>query len=166
MSQNTPKGFKVIKNEAIITLDELESDKSLDFLRSKTNLTSLVIRKNSFEGWVVYPPVAWYQQIEFQEPFWELPEVVTTLINLKTLILLDLDIKTLPNAIVNLKNLEKLNLSTNKLELTNELKKLEKLSKLKHLILYGNHYVEEEIITFQNKFENLKIEYKDNQEFD
>ncbi|MEP4669395.1 MAG: hypothetical protein ABJZ91_11275, partial [Cyclobacteriaceae bacterium] len=81
--------------------------------------------------------------------------------SLKSLRLSNLDIHELPESISQLKNLEFLDLSMNKLELSNELPKLTQLSKLKHLRISGNHFREEEMKEFQRQNPNIKVEYKD-----
>ena len=71
-----------------------------------------------------------------------------------------LDIHELPNSFKDLKNLTYLNLSYNKLNLTEQFPIFRELPSLKELHVIGNQYDEEIIRAFQKEFPNLKLHYK------
>ena len=89
-------------------------------------------------GWTIYPPLSALQQRAEAPPFRQLPDEITELIKLKTLGLVGLDLKTLPVNFGNLENLDSLNLALNKLTISNEVEKLNRLQNLKYLGLFGN----------------------------
>ncbi|MEP4531834.1 MAG: hypothetical protein ABJ004_02030 [Cyclobacteriaceae bacterium] len=152
------------QNEAtvLINLDELPARRIPEEIGQLTSVNGLTIQPSQPTGnWTDYPPLSWYETRELKEPFLELPASIGQLTSLKSLRLSNLDIHELPESISQLKNLEFLDLSMNKLKLSNELPKLTQLSKLKHLRISGNHFHEEEMKEFQRQNPNIKVEYKD-----
>ncbi|OEK06597.1 hypothetical protein [Roseivirga misakiensis] len=154
-------GDELREGSIILTLDELSTKEIPDSLWNNEELEELTIQKTRANmQWSTRSPLSWYETVEFTPPYRELSDKVGKLKRLKSLILVDLDIKTLPESITQLKHLEILNLSFNKLELPEELSKLKVLKSLKHLILIGNHYDPHEMEEYQKEFPNLRIEYK------
>ncbi|MFY0593437.1 hypothetical protein [Roseivirga sp.] len=154
-------GDELREGSIILILDELSTKEIPDSLWNNAELIRLTIQKTRPKTkWGTHPPLSWYETVEFTPPYWELSDKVGKLKRLKSLILADLDIKTLQESIIQLKHLEILNLSFNKLELSEELSKLKALKSLKHLILIGNHYDPHEMEDYQKEFPNLRIEYK------
>lgn len=98
----------------------------------------LYIAKDSARGWTIYPPLGDLDQRTVTPPFRHLPDEITALTNLESLVLRDLDLKTLPDNFGNLRNLDSLSLLMNKLTLSQEIEKLKGLKKLKYLEIYGN----------------------------
>lgn len=98
----------------------------------------LYIAKDSARGWTIYPPLSALDQRTQLPPFRQLPDEITELTNLESLVLSDLDLKTLPSNFGRLQNLDSLSLFMNKLTLSAELGKLKALKKLKYLEIYGN----------------------------
>lgn len=156
------KGIDFSKNRVLITLDELATKGIPDNLWTNETITELTIQKTRPKNeWSTRPPISWYEHLDFAPPYWVLSDKIGQLTELKSLILFEMDIQSLPDSIVELQKLEVLNLSFNKLEVSNELDKLKQLKSLQQLILYGNHYVESEMQVYKNMFPDLIIEYKD-----
>jgi len=156
------KGIDIIENALVVTINELVTQEIPDSVWSNLNTTQLIIQKERpKKQWSTRPPLSWYEHLDFAPPYWVLNDKIGQLTELKSLILFEMDIQILPDSIVELQKLEVLNLSFNKLEISNELDKLKQLRNLKHLILYGNHYVESEMQVYKNMFPDLIIEYKD-----
>ena len=141
----------------VITLDEEESNEISIRISELSKTTELKIQKSKpKQDWVAHPPLSWYESRELKPPYWKIPESIGQLHHLKSLYLVNLDISELPNSFTQLQNLEFLDLSLNKLNLSNELPKIN----LKHLKVLGNHFDEVEIQQFKEEFPNVKIEYK------
>jgi Leucine-rich repeat (LRR) protein len=150
------------KSTVEINLDELPTKEIPEEIGELISATGLTIQLTQPTGnWTVYPPLSWYETRELKEPFLKLPSSIGQLESLKSLQLSNLDIHELPESISQLKNLEFLDLSMNKLDLSNELPKLNELSNLKHLRILGNHFEDEEMKEFQRQNPNIKVEYKD-----
>ncbi len=98
----------------------------------------LYVTLDSSGGWTIYPPLSALQQRTEKPPFKLLPNEITELSNLKNLRLVELNLKQLPDDFGKLENLDSLDLTLNKLTISNELDKLMKLKKLKYLGLFGN----------------------------
>lgn len=145
----------------IITLDELTTGVMPFEIGEWINITHLIIRKTTTKNqWVSYPPLSWYEKRELKPPYWRIPETIGNLKNLKSLSLVALDISELPHSITKLQKLETLNLSLNKLQLSNEFDKFRKLKALKDLKVVGNHFDEEEMVEFKREFPKMNIAYK------
>ena len=146
----------------VINLDELPSNEIPEEIGQLTNTTDLTIQPTRPQGrWSVYPPLSWYETREYKEPFRKLPESIGRLKSLKSLRLSNLDIHELPETIAELSNLEFLDLSMNKLDISNELSKLNKLPNLRHLRILGNHFEEYKMQDFKRQNPDIQIEYKD-----
>ncbi len=89
-------------------------------------------------GWTVYPPLSTLPQSANALPGKQLPNEITELTNLKYLGLVHLQLTRLPDNFGKLQNLDSLDLSMNKLVISNELEKLKQLKGLKFVNLTGN----------------------------
>jgi len=164
--QQAMQGIDSKDKSITITLDELTTQEISERIWDNKELNQLTIQKTkSKTKWSTYPPLSWYETVKFVPPYWVLSSKIGRLKNLKSLVLVDLDIQTLPDAITELQQLEELYLSFNKLEVSDELWKFKELKNLKRLVLYGNHYDLKEMQNYQRLFPELLIEYKsqDNQ---
>jgi hypothetical protein len=115
---------------------------------------SLYITQDSAGGWTIYPPLS---ALIKMPPFRELPDEITDLINLKTLSLVGLDLKRLPDDFDKLENLDSLNLFFNKLTISDELEKLKQLKNLKYLDVSGNMVDTADILELRKANPNLTI---------
>jgi len=79
------------------------------------------------QGWTVYPPLSALPQSANALPGRQLPHELTELTNLKYLGLVHLNLTRLPDNFGNLKNLDSLDLSMNRLVSSSELQKLKQL---------------------------------------
>ena len=148
------------QTNVIIYLDELNTDRIPKDIGQLAQVTDLTIQLTRPEGdWTIYPPLSWYETRELKESYRELPQSIGQLQMLKSLRLSNLDIHELPETIANLVNLEFLDVSMNKLNISNELPKLKALPNLKHLKVLGNHFNEEEMQEFKRQNPNIQIEY-------
>ncbi|MBX2844049.1 MAG: hypothetical protein KTR26_19920 [Flammeovirgaceae bacterium] len=151
------------KNEksAVINLDEIQTNEIPHEIGELTTIEKLIIQPTKTNGnWSVYPALSWYENREIKPPYRFIPVEIGQLKALKSLSLVNLDIKELPETLIHLQSLEFLNVSLNKLELENELPKFRVLKKLKHLMVLGNHYNELEMQKFKAEFPSLNFEYK------
>lgn len=117
----------------------------------------LHITADSVSGWIIYPPMYDPHKSIETPPFRKLPNEITELSALKTLELIGLDLKTLPDDFGKLENLDTLNLMRNKLIISNELGKLKKLKKLNYLVLVGNKIDTVDIKELQRENPGLNI---------
>lgn len=124
--------------KVIIALNEYELDCIPKEIGTLKNTKELVISMNNFDYWTIYPPQSAMEYWINSPPFTAIPTELLKLSKLEKLTLIGLNIKTLPEGIDQLENLEYLNLSFNKLNITDELPKLIKLPKLNHIVLIGN----------------------------
>jgi len=146
----------------VINLDELQTSRVPEEVGLLTDATDLTIQVAKPAGnWSVYPPLSWYETRVLKEPFRKLPESIGQLKLLKSLKISGLDIHKLPASISELSNLEFLDVSFNKLVVSNELPKLNSLSNLRHLRILGNHYEEKEMQEFIRLNPTIKVVYKD-----
>ena len=110
--------------------------------------------------WKVYPPVSFFEIKEVSPPFKNLPDEITTLSKLKRLRVVDLNLRELPKDFQKLENLEELDLSFNKLQISNEMGKLRALPNLRHLNVVGNLVDTIELKSWMKVNQNLKIIFK------
>jgi len=91
-------------------------------------------------GWTIYPPLGSLPQPTDSGPgqSQKLPNEITKLTNLKTLSLVRLRLKQLPDNFDQLKNLDSLDLMMNRLVIKDEIQKLKGLTSLKYIQLFGN----------------------------
>lgn len=160
--QQNPVDKYLKEKTVVINLDELPTKEIPKEIGQLINVSDLTIQPTQpTENWTVLPPLSWYETRELKEPFLEIPASIGQLETLRSLKLSNLDIHQLPESISQLKNLEFLDLSMNKLQLSNELPKLAGLSNLKHLRILGNHFDDEGMKEFQRQNPEIKVEYKD-----
>ncbi|MGS0525811.1 leucine-rich repeat domain-containing protein [Zobellia nedashkovskayae] len=112
------------------------------------------------DDWTVYPPLSAADQWVDMPPFRTIPSELLNLKKLQKLTLIGLDIKTLPEDFDKLENLEHLDLSNNKLTISNELPKLKRLKKLQYVYLSGNHIDNNEIEAWRKENPNIEIGYR------
>jgi Leucine-rich repeat (LRR) protein len=89
-------------------------------------------------GWTIYPPLSALPQPTNSSLGQNLPDEITELTNLKSLGLVHLNLTSLPRDFIRLKNLDSLDLSMNRLVISDEIPKLKELKGLKYLGLLGN----------------------------
>lgn len=91
-------------------------------------------------GWTIFPPLGGLPRSINSESgrSHQLPNEITKLTNLKTLGLVRLGINQLPDNFSQLKNLDSLDLTMNRLVIKDEIQKLNELTNLKYLQLFGN----------------------------
>lgn len=108
-------------------------------------------------GWTSYPPLSALAGEHLKPPFRKLPSEITELLNLRTLILSNLDLVTLPDNIGKLENLDTLILNMNKLTMVNEVNKLKKLKNLKFLSIIGNRTEQSDLDELKKSLPDLTI---------
>jgi Leucine-rich repeat (LRR) protein len=108
-------------------------------------------------GWTIYPPLSALPQPTGSSPGRHLPDEITELTSLKYLGLVHLNLESLPKDFGKLKNLDTLDLSMNRLVISNELKKLKELTGLKILGLMGNAIDSADIKELKRSNPNLTI---------
>jgi hypothetical protein len=108
-------------------------------------------------GWTIYPPLSALPQPTETSLIPNLPNEITELTNLKSLSLVRLNLKSLPEDFDKFKNLDSLDLSMNRLTISNELEKLKKLNNLKYLALFGNIFNSADIEDLQKSNPGLTI---------
>ena len=122
----------------------------------------LVVSPDPLEtGWTIYPPLSAFEEYIDRPPFRYLPNEITGLTKLRDLTLRQLAIKTLPIEFDRLENLEKLDLSINKLTIKDEIDKLRNLKKLKQLTLFGNRVRKEDIVILKAANPALSIDLEE-----
>jgi hypothetical protein len=126
------------REKVVIYLSRYNLDSVPSDIAALKKVKTLYITKDSTTGWTIYPPLSALQQMTEVRPFRQLPNEFTDLVNLQNLGLVGLDLKQLPDNFDNFQNLDSLNLMMNKLTVSNEIKKLNGLKKLKYLGLFGN----------------------------
>ncbi|WP_289063751.1 hypothetical protein [uncultured Zobellia sp.] len=153
--------FKYLENKekVFIALDEYGLDSIPKEIGELKKAKELEIFNDSLEGWTIYPPLSAMNQRNYTPPFRTLPKELLYLDGLKKLTLHGLDIKTLPDDMEKLKELEYLDLSMNKLNMINEIPKLKKLPKLKYVEIFGNRINMLEIERWRNENPDIKISY-------
>lgn len=152
-------------DKVIIVLDEYKLDSIPKEIGVLKNAKELVISMNNNDSWTIYPPQSAMEYWVNSPPFTTIPDELLELGKLEKLSLIGLNIKTLPAGIYQLKNLEYLNLSFNKLNVTNELPKLKKMPKLNHVVLFGNNVNIEDIKKWRTQNPNINIEVTNSETF-
>lgn len=146
------------KEDIVIVLSTYGLDSVPKEIGQLQNVKSLTIVKDSSKGWKIYPPLSALTRRVDVPPFTRLPDEILELKTLTTLSLVDLNIKALPDDFNKLENLETLDLTLNKLTISNEITKLNGLKKLKHLALFGNRVDSIDIQELKKENSNLEIE--------
>jgi Leucine-rich repeat (LRR) protein len=147
------------KEEVTIVLNSYGLDSIPKEIRQLKKAKSLTISFDTLEGWTIYPPLSALNERIDSPPFNTLPDEITELKNLERLTIHGLDIARLPDNFGNLENLEHLDLSMNKLTVSNELVKLKGLKNLKYLSLFGNRIDTLIIKNWRNENPDIKIDY-------
>jgi Leucine-rich repeat (LRR) protein len=148
------------KESVVIVLSKYQLDSIPPEIGTLKNAKALTISMDSLHGWTVYPPISALDQKNVQPPFKKLPHEITSLTNLKELTIHGLNIRTLPDDFGNLKELEYLDLTMNKLMVSDELDKLRKLKNLKYLVLSGNRVDTIAMKAFEKENPGIQIVYK------
>lgn len=157
MSLEQYQGQKTV----VLILDELNTQDIPSDLSELRKVADLTISQSAIEsGWSIYPPNSYFENRPLEPPFKTLPASIGQLKNLKSLKLMNMDLGELPMAISELTQLEYLDLSMNKLDMSKEIKKLETLPNLKYLRVWGNHFDEVVMLKFQEDHPGLKLDYK------
>lgn len=128
------------KESVVLFLSKYNLDGVPSEIGQLTNTKRLYITADS-GGYTIYPPLGTSAQPTYSTyPTLDerLPDEITTLTNLRYLGLVRLNLTVLPDDFGKLNNLDTLDLSLNRLTISNELGKLKKLKKLKFLGLMGN----------------------------
>lgn len=145
-------------NETVILfLSEYNLDSVPNDIGRLKNAKRLYITADTL-GWTVYPPLSSLPQPTDSTPGKKLPAEITKLTSLKYLGLVHLNLKSLPDEFDKLKNLDTLDLSMNKLVISNELKILKELKGLKYLGLMGNAVDSADIKQLKNSNPSLTIQ--------
>jgi leucine-rich repeat protein SHOC2 len=126
------------KETAVIYLSEYNLDSVPSEIGRLKKVKSLYITKDITGDWAIYPPLSEIQRMMEIPPFRQLPKELGELSSLRNLGLVGLDLKQLPNNFGQLQQLDSLNLTMNKLTISEEIGKLKDLKNLKYLALFGN----------------------------
>ena len=127
-------------------------------ISSLKNARTLTILKNE-NAWATFPPKSAWSKMVDSPPFDILPNEITALSQLEELNIPGLNLKNLPDNFFELENLQSLNLSMNKLDITKEMSKLKQLRKLTSLTIYGNKLDTAQIQTWIRSSPGLTIDY-------
>lgn len=125
------------------------------------NAAYLSITKDTTNQWKTGPPFSAFANENFdpQPPFEYLPNEILELTQLKELHLNDLNLRSLPEDLYQLKNLEHLDVSVNKLDIAAEIPKLKKMKNLKRIDVYLNKIDTVAIQMWQQDNPELQINY-------
>lgn len=148
------------KETVVLVLGKYNLDKVPSEIGLLTTTKRLYITADS-GGYTIYPPLGKSQQPTYSTyPKLDdrLPDEITTLTNLKYLGLVRLNLTTLPDDFGKLKGLDTLDLSLNRLTISNEINKLRELKDLKFLELTGNVVDSTDIEKLKKDNPNLKIQ--------
>ena len=132
-------GHLAYEKKVAIALSDYGIEEVPPQIQELQNAEELTISWLSQDGWRVYPPLSFYSGLkEFPPPYQKLPKEITTLTKLRHLSIVDLNLSELPKDFTALENLETVNVALNKLNLSNELEKLQSLPHLRQLNVMGN----------------------------
>ncbi|MEQ8417116.1 MAG: hypothetical protein RIB71_21720 [Imperialibacter sp.] len=149
------------QEEVVIVLSSYGLDSLPPDVGLLKNARELTISYDSVKlgQWVVLPPLnALYEMVD-RPPFHILPAEITQLPRLNKLSIIGLNLRQLPKDFDKLKQLEYLDLSMNKLTVTNELNKLSGLPLLKKLVVFGNRIDTAILKNWNNQHPDLEIIY-------
>jgi Leucine-rich repeat (LRR) protein len=121
------------------------------------NARRLYINSDTVNTWTIYPPLSGLAKDNSKPPFRHLPIEITGLTKLRSLTLVNLDLVTLPDDIYKLENLDSLILYMNKLTISYEVEKINKLSNLKYLGILGNNITASDLIELKKSNPELII---------
>lgn len=150
------------QEEVTIVLDTYGLEALPEGIAALYTTTSLRVFPETFANeWRVYPPqsVLVTRDRDFTPPFHLLPPSITELENLQELAISKLNIHTLPENFGNLRNLRYLDISFNKLNISQELPKLKSLPNLKKLLLFGNEVDTVELNNWKTENPELVVNF-------
>lgn len=148
------------KETVVLILSKYDLDGVPSEIGRLTNTKRLYITADS-SGYTIYPPLGTSSQpTKATLPTLDerLPNEITTLTNLKYLGLVRLNLTVLPDDFGKLNNLDTLDLSLNRLTISNEIEKFKGLKELKFLGLMGNVVDSTDIVKLKKDNPNLKIQ--------
>ena len=146
------------QKDIVISLKEFKLDSIPPAINVLQGVERLTILKDSAMSWVAYPPLsALGEQLKLDSTSRLLPKEITELESLKSLSLFNLDLVSLPDDLYKLKNLDTLDLTLNKLVISQEIDKLKKLTHLKFLNVGGNRAKKDDIVRLQSAMPATKI---------
>lgn len=146
------------KDSVELILSTYDTDKIPLEIGELVHVKVLRISQDSGSWVVLPPPTAWAQAIEYP-PFRYIPDEIVNLKSLRRLSLPLLAIKRLPPKFYELNNLEYLDLSFNKLDISRELAQLKRLTNLKSVNILGNKLDTASIKQWQSENPKLLIRY-------
>lgn len=144
------------KETVVLFLSKYDLDGVPKDIEQLTNVKRLFISADS-GAWTIYPPLSALPQPTDNTLNERLPNEITKLTNLKYLGLVRLNLTTLPDDFGKLNNLDSLDISFNRLTISNEIEKLKELKELKYLELTGNVVDSTDIIKLKKENPSLKI---------
>ena len=139
----------------IVELNHYNSTLLGEKLSSLSKVEDLTIKIDSVD-WIIGPPCSGMFSYNSSPPYNELPSEITQLRKLISLNIAGLSLKRLPDNFSDLRKLRTLNLTLNKMDITNELPKLELLN-LDTLIITGNRYDTTQLTKWRQKHPNTRI---------
>lgn len=146
------------QTDIVISLKAYQLDSVPPAINVLQGVERLTILKDSAMSWIAYPPLsALGEQPKLDTTFRHLPKEITELGSLKRLTLFNLDLVSLPDDVYKLKNLDTLDLTLNKLVISQEIDKLKKLTHLKFLNVGGNRAKKDDIVRLQSAMPATKI---------
>jgi Leucine-rich repeat (LRR) protein len=140
-----------------INLSDFKLDSVPNEIETLKGVRRLCITKEGTRGWTSYPPLSALGQSITEPPFRYLPEEMANLTTLQSLTLVNLDLVTLPDNIDRLQNLDSLILFQNKLTISKEIGKLQRLKRLKYLGIIGNHVTANDLEQLQASIPGISI---------
>lgn len=160
MKENESHLFDDLLNDefVVINLKKYKLDSVPEEIGRLKNAKSIRIFLTGSEGWVIYPPLSVLGEQAKTPPFRSLPKAITDLRNLRTLELVGLNLKALPEGFDNLQNLDSLTLVLNKLTIKNEIQKINSLKNLKYLGILGNIVTTEDLAELKKANPGLTID--------
>jgi len=145
------------KENVVIYLSKYKLDSVPPDISVLRRAKRLSILHDSTEGWAIYPPLSAIEYPIVAPVFRKLPHDITELTNLEVLNIAALNLIELPPNFDQLQNLDSLDLSMNKLTISNEVEKLSKIKNLKYLALEGNKLDTADIEDLKKSNPNLVI---------
>lgn len=161
-SQEQGEMFPAInqQDEVVLLLGKYGLEKVPPQINEFKDATYLNVINDTVPGWRAYPPFPSTFNGDPQPPFEYLPEEILELTQLRELHITDLNLRTLPENIYLLENLEYLNISFNKMIIADEIPKLKKLPNLHRVDMYINKIDTVAIQKWQKENPQLKINYQ------
>ncbi|WP_027077959.1 leucine-rich repeat domain-containing protein [Maribacter antarcticus] len=151
--------FKEFENETVVFIGLVKYglDSIPPEIGKLKSVEELIISQDSVMGWTIYPPANAMEKMVDMPPYKTIPDELTELKSLKKLNISGLRIRTLPPNFGQLKNLEYLDISMNKLDIKKEITKLKSLPNLKGLSIVGNRIDSTEIAKWNDDNSEIEI---------